>query len=90
MIYTYSNVNYFSLQGYKKTKAYIGAQGRGYSVSVDTRDASVTIETGPMPNTVDDFWRMIWEKKLPTVVMFTRCFEGRVCPEKSKQHGLLL
>ena len=34
--------------------------------------------TGPMPNTVVDFWRIIWEKKLPTVVMLTRCFEGRV------------
>ena len=34
---------------------------------------------GPMPNTASDFWRMIWEKKLPTVVMLTRVFEGRVC-----------
>ena len=34
---------------------------------------------GPMSNTVSDFWRMIWEKKLPTVVMLTRVFEGRVC-----------
>ena len=31
-----------------------------------------------MPNTVTDFWRMIWEKKLPTIVMLTKCFEGRV------------
>ena len=31
-----------------------------------------------MPNTMTDFWRMIWEYKLPTVVMLTRCFEGRV------------
>ena len=34
--------------------------------------------TGPMPNTVSDFWRMIWENKLPTVVMLTRCQEGKV------------
>ena len=39
---------------------------------------SITMATGPMPNTVVDFWRMIWEKKLPTIVMLTRCFEGRV------------
>ena len=39
---------------------------------------SITMASGPMPNTVVDFWRMIWEKKLPTVVMLTRCFEGRV------------
>ena len=31
-----------------------------------------------MPNTVSDFWRMIWEKKLPTIVMLTRAFEGKV------------
>jgi hypothetical protein len=34
---------------------------------------------GPMPKTGSDFWRMIWEKKLPTIVMLTRVFEGRVC-----------
>ena len=35
---------------------------------------------GPMPKTVGDFWRMIWEKELPTIVMLTRVFEGKVCP----------
>jgi protein tyrosine phosphatase len=37
------------------------------------------IDVGPMPKTVSDFWRMIWEKKLPTIVMLTRVFEGKVC-----------
>lgn len=32
-----------------------------------------------MPNTEDDVWRMIWEKKLNTIVMLTKCTEaGRV------------
>ena len=32
-----------------------------------------------MPNTTSDFWRMIWEKRLPNVVMLTKCMEaGRV------------
>ena len=29
-----------------------------------------------MPNSVSDFIRMIWEYKLPTVVMLTKCNEG--------------
>ncbi|XP_007439776.2 receptor-type tyrosine-protein phosphatase eta, partial [Python bivittatus] len=38
---------------------------------------------GPLPNTVQDFWRMIWEKKIYTVVMLTKCIEqGRTkCEE---------
>ena len=41
------------------------------SICVDT-------STGPLPNTMEDFWRMIWENRLSTVVMLTRCYEDRV------------
>ncbi|XP_062845375.1 receptor-type tyrosine-protein phosphatase eta [Trichomycterus rosablanca] len=38
---------------------------------------------GPLPCTVNDFWRMIWEKNIHTLVMLTRCNEqGRVKCEK--------
>ncbi|XP_027857431.1 receptor-type tyrosine-protein phosphatase eta isoform X2 [Xiphophorus couchianus] len=34
---------------------------------------------GPLPATVNEFWRMVWEKNVQTVVMLTRCNEqGRV------------
>ena len=45
------------------------------------------IFTGPIANTVRDFWRMIWEYRLPTVVMLTRCFEGKVSTEKNFHMG---
>lgn len=34
---------------------------------------------GPLPVTVNEFWRMVWEKNVQTLVMLTRCNEqGRV------------
>ncbi|XP_054828106.1 receptor-type tyrosine-protein phosphatase eta [Eublepharis macularius] len=49
---------------------------------------------GPLPNTVQDFWRMIWEKNIHTIVMLTKCIEqGRTkCEEywpnkQSKNYG---
>ncbi|XP_069313039.1 receptor-type tyrosine-protein phosphatase H [Eulemur rufifrons] len=34
---------------------------------------------GPLPNTVGDFWRLVWEQQSHTLVMLTNCMEsGRV------------
>ncbi|XP_030070443.1 phosphatidylinositol phosphatase PTPRQ isoform X2 [Microcaecilia unicolor] len=34
---------------------------------------------GPLPGTVGDFWRMVWETRTKTIVMLTQCFEkGRI------------
>ncbi|XP_020865324.1 receptor-type tyrosine-protein phosphatase eta isoform X1 [Phascolarctos cinereus] len=38
---------------------------------------------GPLPNTLKDFWRMVWEKNIYSIVMLTKCVEqGRTkCEE---------
>ena len=32
--------------------------------------------TGPLPKTVVDFWRLIWQERPPTIVMVTNVKEG--------------
>lgn len=40
---------------------------------------------GPLPHTVSDFWRMVWEQQSHTLVMLANCMESGqvrkdVCP----------
>ena len=36
------------------------------------------VSLGPLPHTAVDLWRMVWEFKLPTIVMLTKEIEKGV------------
>ena len=41
-----------------------------------TRDKEYIATQGPLENTIDDMWRMVWEYKCTSIVMLTRCMEN--------------
>ena len=47
-----------------------------------------TSSLGPTENTLDTFWKMIWENHVQTIVMLTKCVEGgKVCCRRWSQGG---
>jgi len=52
--------------------------------------ARVYIATqGPMANTVNDFWAMVWQEKAPAIVMITKLAEQNRVPSDMRFFSLL-
>ena len=41
------------------------------------QDKAYIATQGPMPNTVSDFWEMVWQEEAPLIVMLTQLREGK-------------
>ena len=81
---------YYSLpQGYSVPNKFIATQGELLSTVVGSCMATVitcgaspliTVHhsppLGPLPKTVVDFWRLVWQERPPTIVMVTNVKEG--------------
>ena len=68
----------YNLQGYKCRNKFIAAQGKirflHYQDFIILTSCPPAI--GPTPNTIVDFWQLVWQEKPPSIVMVTNLKEG--------------
>ena len=63
-------------QGYSERRKYIATQGELVIISVVCIEVLQTQTfAGPLPNTVTDFWWLVWQEKIHVVAMVTSVVE---------------
>ncbi|NWV53678.1 PTPRJ phosphatase, partial [Daphoenositta chrysoptera] len=73
----YNNVLPYDISRVKLSNQSSGAGdyiNANYMPGYNSKKAFIAAQ-GPLPNTIEDFWRMIWEKNIYSIVMLTKCME---------------
>ena len=63
-------------QGYSERRKYIATQGELVILSVVCIEILTQTFAGPLPNTVTDFWWLVWQERIHVVAMVTSVVEG--------------
>ena len=66
---------YPHMQGYTRPRAYLSTQGVFTQTANFHFQCLHTILSGPLPQTVVDFWRLVWQERAPSIVMITNLEE---------------
>ena len=69
-------VLHLSTQGYSQRRKYIATQGELVIISVVCIEVLTQTFAGPLPNTVTDFWWLVWQERIHVVAMVTNVVEG--------------
>jgi protein tyrosine phosphatase len=69
---TYINANYIRVCWLRRHAHINEPQLQGY----DDEPMAFIATQGPLPNTLDDFWLMVWQEKAPAIVMMTKLKEN--------------
>ncbi|XP_064570901.1 receptor-type tyrosine-protein phosphatase eta [Zonotrichia leucophrys gambelii] len=72
----YNNVLPYDISRVKLSNQSTGTDyiNANYMPGYNSKKAFIAAQ-GPLPNTIEDFWQMIWEKSIYSIVMLTKCVE---------------